>query len=299
MNPIDTVFAELRKANRKAFIPFVSAGDPDVAATAKIVRELDDCGCHLVEIGFPFSDPIADGPVIQAAYTRALDRGLKVDDIFNCVDGLKRATEPIRAPLVGMVSYFADPPPRARRVPRPGGAGRNFAGLIVPDLARGGGRRFRPDKSRLRVESDHAGDANHAAGRAERIVKLSSGFVYCVSVAGITGERDRLPDELLVQLRQLRGMTDLPLCVGFGVSRPEHVRMLRTEVDGVIVGSAIVRRLEKATATNWPAVAAEIRELVRSLLDALNRRGVDTVCRNPIFWRKMTRSPRVTTCRLT
>jgi tryptophan synthase alpha chain len=109
--------------------------------------------------------------------------------------------------------------------------------------------------------------------RAARIVKLSSGFVYCVSVAGITGERERLPDELLVQLRQLRGMTDLPLCVGFGVSRPEHVQMLREEVDGVIVGSAIVRRLENATAANWAAATTEIRELVRSLLDALNPPG--------------------------
>src|SRR5260221_6855223 len=105
MNPIDTVFADLRKANRKAFIPFVSAGDPDIAATANVVRELAGCGCHLVEIGFPFSDPIADGPIIQAAYTRALDRGLKVEDIFTCVNGVRWKTDPVRVPLVGMVSY--------------------------------------------------------------------------------------------------------------------------------------------------------------------------------------------------
>src|SRR5207245_1533042 len=105
--------------------------------------------------------------------------------------------------------------------------------------------------------------------RAERIVKLSTGFVYCVSVAGITGERDRLPSELLDQLRRLRSLTDLPLCVGFGVSRPEHVRMLREEADGVIVGSAIVRRLEQAVG-DWPAAARGVRELVAGLLAALN-----------------------------
>src|SRR5438132_7005934 len=133
MNHIDTVFRNLRAANRRAFIPFISAGDPDIAATAKIVRELDGCGCHLIEIGFPFSDPIADGPVIQAAYTRALDRGLKVDDIFTGVEGLKQTAKPVKAPLLGMVSYslvhrrgpgaFLD---RANRA--------GFAGLIVPDL---------------------------------------------------------------------------------------------------------------------------------------------------------------------
>src|SRR5579859_5066736 len=105
MNSIDTTFRDLRAANQRAFMPFISAGDPDIAATAKIVRELDGCSCHLIEIGFPFSDPIADGPVIQAAYTRALDRGLKVDDIFTCVDGLKNAANHVQAPLLGMVSY--------------------------------------------------------------------------------------------------------------------------------------------------------------------------------------------------
>ena len=269
MNPIDTVFRSLRAASRKAFIPFVPAGDPDMAATAKIVRELDGCGCHLVEIGFPFSDPIADGPVIQAAYTRALDRGLRVDDIFTGVDGLTKAANPIQAPLVGMVSYslihrrgpaaFVD---RAKQT--------GFAGLIVPDLPAEEADGLAEQVAERGLKLIMLVTPTTPPARAERIVKLSSGFVYCVSVAGITGERDRLPDELLGQLRHLRGMTALPLCVGFGVSRPDHVRMLRNEVDGVIVGSAIVRRLEKATAANWGTVTAEIRDQVQSLLDALN-----------------------------
>jgi tryptophan synthase alpha chain len=106
--------------------------------------------------------------------------------------------------------------------------------------------------------------------RAARIARASTGFLYCVSVTGITGERDRLPDELLDQLRWLRTQTNLPLCVGFGVSRPEHVRMLREAADGVIVGSALVRRLEQAGTRPLPEIVREVGELAQSLADALN-----------------------------
>ena len=263
MNPIDDLFARLRAARQKAFIPFVTAGDPDVATTASAVRELAGAGSHLVEVGFPFSDPIADGPVVQASYTRALDRGLKLDDIFKCVEGLKG----VSAPLAGMVSYtlilhrgvtaFVE---RAKAV--------GFSGLIVPDLPAEEAGDFCRICAERGVCSILLIAPTTPPARAEKIVKLSTGILYCMSVAGITGERDRLPDELLAQLRRLRGMTDLPLCVGFGISRPEHVRMLRDEADGVIVGSAIVRRLEKA-AGDWPAARAELLALVRSLMDAL------------------------------
>jgi tryptophan synthase alpha chain len=264
-NPIDDLFRRLRARGERAFMPFISAGDPDIAATSRLMRELDALGCHLFEIGFPFSDPIADGPVIQASYTRALDNGLKIADVFRCVLDAKGCS----APLVGMSSYSLI----HRRGVEPfldQAIAAGFSGVIVPDLP---------------VEEAGALAQLAAAKnfclillvtpttppeRAERIVRLSSGFVYCVSVAGITGERDRLPDELLGQLHRLRSMTDLPLCVGFGVSRPEHVRMLRDEADGVIVGSAIVRRLEGVKPTTLDSAIASIRELVQSLLAALN-----------------------------
>src|SRR6516162_9173438 len=131
-NPIDDLFRRLRLSREKAFMPFLSAGDPDVATTAKLIRELDSLGSHLIEIGFPFSDPIADGPVIQASYTRALDRGLKVEDVFACIEGLKRPA-PIVAPLLGMTSYSLihrrGPEAFLDRAIRAG-----FSGAIVPDL---------------------------------------------------------------------------------------------------------------------------------------------------------------------
>jgi tryptophan synthase alpha chain len=265
MNAIDTLFRQLRSQGRKAFIPFVTAGDPDMNATALLVRELTRHGASLIEIGFPYSDPIADGPVIQASYTRALERGLHIDDIFACIRGLTGCG----VPLVGMLSYSLV----HRRGPERFLAQAQAAGLsgaIVPDLP---------------VEESEALAGLAAAhdfkliqlvtpttprDRAVRIARASTGFLYCVSVTGITGERDRLPEELVQHLSWLRGQTDLPLCVGFGISRPEHVRRLRDVADGVIVGSALVRRMEQAGTRPLEEIVGEVGDLARSLAEALN-----------------------------
>jgi tryptophan synthase alpha chain len=268
MNPIDDQFRRLRSARKKAFMPFVAAGDPSPAATTELIRDFDSIGCHFVEVGFPFSDPIADGPVIQASYTRALDRGLKIDDVFQCVE----AARPVAAPLIGMISYSLvyrrGPEAFVERAKKVG-----FAGTIVPDLPAEESEAF----AKICADREFCNillvTPTTPPERAERIVRLSTGFIYCVSVTGITGERDRLPEELLDQLRRLRNQTDLPLCVGFGVSKPEHVRMLREQADGVIVGSAIVRKLENATASNWAGVRGGIRHLAKDLMDALNPPG--------------------------
>jgi tryptophan synthase alpha chain len=271
MNAIDTLFQRLRSRGRKAFMPFVTAGDPDLAATPLLVRELVRAGADLVEIGFPYSDPIADGAVIQASYTRALDRGLRLDAIFTCLRQLA-TTPPIAdrgVPLVGMVSYTLV----HRRGPeeflnRAQAAG--LSGVIVPDLP----VEEADELARRAADRDfkliQLVTPTTPRDRAVRIAKRSTGFLYYVSVAGITGERDRLPDELVGQLQWLRGQTDLPICVGFGISRPEHVRMLREVADGIIVGSALVRRLEQAGARPLPEVVQEIKALTKELAEALN-----------------------------
>jgi tryptophan synthase alpha chain len=279
MNPIDATFRRLRAEGRKAFIPFLTAGDPDAAATVRLARALAGAGASLLEIGFPYSDPIADGPVIQATYTRALDRGVRLDDVFACAGAVAASPEFAgpdgpgrRLPLVAMTSYSLI----HRRGPeaflaRAAQAG--FSGAIVPDLP---------------VEESEA-LAGLAAGRDFKLIQLvtpttpperaaaiaraSTGFVYCVSVTGITGARDALPPQVQEQLAWLRRQTELPLCVGFGISRAEHVRALRELADGVIVGSAVVRHLEGC---GGPAgrpleeVAGAIAELARSLSAALN-----------------------------
>lgn len=274
MNPIDQLFQRLRSQGRKAFLPFLTAGDPDLAATLAAGRALSAAGGDILEIGFPYSDPIADGPVVQASYTRALARGLKVDDIFTCVRQLADSPE-VRergTPLVSMVSYSLIHRRGAEAfVKQAQQAG--LSGAIVPDLPL--------------EESDGLGEV--AAARDFKLVQLvtpttprertlqiarrSTGFLYCVSVTGITGERDSLPEQLREQLTWLQGQTQLPLCVGFGISRPEHVRALRDFADGIIVGSALVRRLEQAAARPLEEVLTEMRELTHSLTSALNPAG--------------------------
>lgn len=271
MNPIDSLFQRLRSQKRKAFIPFLSAGDPDLETTANLAHEVARRGASLIEIGFPYSDPIADGAVIQASYTRALAKGLKIDQIFGLIHQLRQQA-PFKdgtAPLVAMVSYslvhHRGPEKFVAQAMESG-----LAGAIVPDLP--------VEEADELVKLAAARDfkliqlvtPTTPRDRAIRIAKTSTGFLYCVSVVGITGERKDLPPELLDQLRWLRTQTDLPLCVGFGVSKPEHVRMLKPAVDGVIVGSAIVRQLEQTGTKPIDAIVREIGEQVHQLSGGLN-----------------------------
>lgn len=265
MNPIDATFQRLRSQGRKAFMPFLTAGDPDLAATKRLVRTLAENGAHLIEVGFPYSDPLADGPVIQASYTRALERGVHVEDIFAALCDI--ATP--QTPLVSMVSFSLI----HRRGPEKfldQAQSAGLSGAIVPDLP--------VEESQALGQLAAARDfkliqlvtPTTPRDRAREIARHSTGFLYCVSVTGITGEREQLPAELLDQLAWLRRHTDLPLCVGFGVSRPEHVRMVRELADGVIVGTAMVRHLEKAGSQSLDAIAAAIGTLTQSLTAALN-----------------------------
>ena len=279
MNPIDSLFQRLRNTKRKAFIPFLTAGDPDLSFTEKLLPRVAQAGADLIEVGFPFSDPIADGPVIQASYSRALDRGLKLNDIFKMLSAVTQDPSPRPSsrkagereeeargwttPLVGMVSYsliYRHGP--AAFIDHAKTAG--LSGAIVPDLTVEEADEF----ATLAAERDFKlillVTPTTPPARAEKIVKLCTGFLYCVSVVGITGERDTLPETIREQLRKLRAMTDLPLCVGFGVSKPNQVKELREIADGVIVGSALVRKLEK------PATAIEeVAKLVSELSAAL------------------------------
>jgi tryptophan synthase alpha chain len=265
MNPIDALFQRLRSQGRKAFMPFLTAGDPDLSATARLVRTLTEHGANLIEIGFPYSDPIADGPVVQASYTRALERGVQVEDIFTAV----RSFAVRETPLAAMVSYsLIHRRGAATFLDQAAAAG--FSGAIVPDLP------FEESETlgQLAKQRDfkliQLVTPTTPRERARAIAQRSTGFLYCVSVTGITGERAALPPELLDQLAWLRRQTDLPLCVGFGISRPEHVRMLREVADGIIVGSAFVRHLEKASSQPLDATATALGALAQSLADALN-----------------------------
>lgn len=265
MSAIDELFSDLRLRNEKAFMPFITAGDPDLDFCSAVIRELASRGCHMCEVGIPYSDPIADGPVIQASYTRALDKKIKLAQILKMLGELP---SDITMPRVTMVSYaIVYRHGIERYVAEAKAAG--VAGAIVPDLlveeaGEMGEICRREDFSLIQLVTPTT-----PRDRAVRIAAGSTGFLYYVSVTGITGERTQLPPDLVDNVGWLREQTPLPICIGFGVSQPEHVKLLSPVADGLIVGSAIVRRIAEASARPREDVLHEVGEYAASLIAAL------------------------------
>ena len=267
MHDIDATFAGLRAKGRLGLIPFIPAGYPDLATTAALLPALERAGADVIEVGIPFSDPIADGPTIQASFTAALAKGLKLADVFKTI---RVARGRVNAPLVAMVSYSV--------VYRYGlerflsdAKGAGFNGLILPDLPP-------PEAAAVCEKVREAGLATTLLiapttpeARRREIARLCSGFVYYLSVSGITGERDRLPADLEKNLRQLRSVTDRPICVGFGISKPEHLEQLTGLADGAIVGSAIVKRMRELSDVGAEGIARGVGEYCRNLLSRVRR----------------------------
>jgi len=266
MSSIDSLFEKLRSEKRKALMPFVTAGDPDIAFTGEVLREVVARGASLCEVGIPYSDPIADGPVIQESYTRALDQGVKLPDILRM---LSQVTPELTAPVVTMISYaiiYRRGPEAFLAAAKAAGV----AGCIVPDLpvdeAEGLSKLCQAaDLSLIQLVTPTT-----PRERALRIAATSTGFLYYVSVAGITGERRELPPELIENVAWLRSQTKLPICIGFGISRPEHVRQLAPVADGLIVGSAIVKRVAEAATKPRADVLSDVGAYVATLLDAMD-----------------------------
>lgn len=262
MSQIDSLFRRLRGERRKAFMPFVTAGDPDLEFTADVLRELAGRGCHLCEVGIPYSDPIADGPVIQASYTRALQKRIKLRDILAT---LGQVAPTLSAPVVTMVSYaILHRHGPERYVEEAQAAG--IAGSIVPDLLVEESAELAAICRRADFNLIQLITPTTPRERALRIAEASTGFVYYVSVTGITGERTELPPELLDNVAWLRERTQLPICIGFGISTPQHVRLLAPVADGLIVGSAIVRRIAAAGLKPRDEVLRDIGDYAASLM---------------------------------
>ena len=272
MNRIDALFARLKSEGRRALMPFLTAGDPDLAMTATLIREAIARGAHMVEVGIPYSDPVADGPVITASYTRALGKGVKLDGIFAMLRGLRdgQGGPTVEAPLVTMVSYAIVHRRGVARYLREAAAA-GIDGLIVPDLPVEEAEGLCREASRLDLCLIQLVTPSTPRERALRISRTSTGFLYYVSVAGITGERKALPPELAESVIRLRAETDLPICIGFGIGEPAHIRALAPVADGLIVGSAIVRRLEGADSRAPGEVVREIGEFIGELAAALGQ----------------------------
>ena len=266
MSAIDTTFETLRRQGKKAFMPFVTAGDPNLEFTGKVLKQLVAHGASLCELGIPYSDPIADGPVIQASYTRVLDQKQK---LTNILEAANTWTAQLSAPFVSMVSYsIIHRQGLENYVARAKADG--IAGAIVPDLLVEESAAFseicqREDFSLIQLVTPTT-----SRDRALQICETSTGFLYFVSVTGITGERTELPPEVVEQVSWLKERTELPICIGFGISKPEHVKMLSPVADGLIVGSAIVRKIAEVGEKGEDTVLAEIGTLVDELTSAMN-----------------------------
>jgi len=270
MNRIDDLFARLKKEHQPGLMLFVTAGDPDLATTAALVGELVDRGADLLEIGIPYSDPIADGPVIAASYHRALQHGVKVGHIFQTLRTLRAegSDKLATTPLVAMVSYAIIHRYGALRFLSEG-ATAGLDGLIVPDLPVEESEGLMTQATVHGLKLIQLITPTTPRQRAIAIARLTTGFIYYVSVAGITGERTSLPADLVENVTWLRTQTELPICIGFGISGPEQIRQLAPVADGLIVGSALVRRLAKVVNRPRDEVVKEIGQFIAELAAAL------------------------------
>jgi tryptophan synthase alpha chain len=259
---ISQTFEALRPTGRIALVPFIPAGYPDVATTTAALPALEAGGANLIEIGFPFTDPIADGPIIQEAFTFALERKLKIADTLAAVAAARAR---VSVPLVAMVSYsivFRYGVHRFVADAREAG----FDGLILPDLPPPEAERVCDQVRTGGLETTLLVAPTTSRERRGEIARLSSGFVYYLSVAGITGERDQLPADLADNVRHLKELTDRPVCVGFGIHRSSQVAQLQLVADGAIVGTAYVRRMKPHLAEGAGPIASVIQEYTRELL---------------------------------
>ena len=265
-NRIVKTFAELRSAGKQTLLPFVTAGYPDLHATEAILNELQNRGARICEIGVPFSDPIADGPTIQASYTAALENGVCSDEIFKTVQRFRDSGGSMA--LIAMVSYsivykhgVADYFQSAAEA--------GFDGLIIPDLSLEEAPNVEALASAAGLSNIMLIAPNTPPQRRLEIASHSRGFIYYISVAGITGERDRLPGEAIAAVEELRKHTDTPICVGFGISNPQTVADVCKAADGAIVGSAIVHRITDNKDRPPAQIAAAVGELVAQLMAPL------------------------------
>lgn len=238
MNRIDDKFQKLKSENKKAFIPYICAGDPSIDDTVRIVCALEEAGADVIELGVPFSDPLADGPVIQAASSRALNGGFKLDAFFGMVREIRKKSD---VPLVAMVYYstvFGFGKERFISLCKESG----IDGIIIPDLP------FEEyDEIAEEIEKTNLYVipliAITSKQRIPMLARKAKGFIYCISSLGVTGERKSFDDRVFDFIENVKANSSVPVCVGFGISKREDVEKFDSVADGVIVGSAIVRTI--------------------------------------------------------
>ena len=263
MTSISDCFKSLRNRGDCALIPFITAGDPDLETTAEALRVLDAAGADIIELGVPYSDPLADGPVIQAAATRALQRGTRLDQVLEMVESVSPT---LLTPII-LFTYY-NPilnrgiEPFLQQLARAG-----VAGLVVPDLPLEEAEGLLKPAAEYGIDLTLLVAPTSSAERISAITRQSQGFIYLVSVTGVTGMRSGLETRVQDLLQQLRRVTDKPIGVGFGISQPEQARQVKDwGADAVIVGSAFVKRLADKTPQQGLQAIAEFCQSLKAAI---------------------------------
>ena len=241
MNRIEKTFKELKRKKKKAFIPFITAGDPNSKTTEELVLSFEGAGADIVELGVPFSDPLADGPTIQASSQRALKKGINLSKILKTVAQIRCKSQ---VPIALMTYYnpvFYYGEDKFIRDAKASGVD----GLIIPDLP--------PEEAKTLIKAARKRDISTVfflaptttSRRMKQIVQASTGFIYYVSMTGVTGADKQFSSENAAKIKAAGKLTAKPVCVGFGISTPAQAKAVAKIADGVIVGSAIVKQIDK------------------------------------------------------
>jgi tryptophan synthase alpha chain len=260
-------FGRLAEAGEMGLVAYVTAGDPSLEASEKIVLAVAEAGADVIELGVPFSDPVADGPTIQRASERALRGGTTLAGVIELVRLLRLQTD---VPLM-LFSYFNPVLQMGLEKFADAAAKAGADGVLATDLTPEEGGEYRAAMQARGLDTIFLAAPTSTDERLARIAEYSSGFLYLISRTGVTGARESLPEDLPSLARRARQFTKLPLAVGFGISQPEHVTVLGGIADAAVVGSALMAEIEKAG--NADAAVAGVARLVRALKTAA-RRGI-------------------------
>ena len=256
MTKIEKTFKKLKQQNKKALIPYIMAGDPSLEATKKFVAEMEEAGADIIELGVPFSDPLADGPTIQRAGERAIKQGVTLRKTLSLVEEIRQAAQ---IPLIIMTYYnpifkygieaFIK---EAVRV--------GVDGVIIPDLIPDEAGDFMSIAKKHKLDTIFLLAPTSTEDRVRKVAKASTGFIYYVSITGITGAKLSVDDSMINTLSLIKKVTEKPVAVGFGISNPEEAAVVSALAEGIIIGSAIVRQI---------AEGGDIKNFVKTIREAI------------------------------
>lgn len=257
---LENTFERLRSLGEKALIPFITAGDPDIETTEKLVLEMEKRGADIIELGLPFSDPLADGPVIQKSSQRALERGMNTSLFLEMVSRLRQRTQ---VPLV-VLTYYNPVFSYGEEKFVKDAARVGIDGVVIPDLPLEESRSLQSLTQKQGVDLIYLLTPTSTEERIRLTMERAQGFIYCVALTGVTGVRENISLKAEEMVNRFRKYTSLPLALGFGISTPQQAGMAAAFCDGVIVGSGIVRMVEKL-GDNPGDLVKEVGDFVSSL----------------------------------